>query len=631
MAQSGGKSGEHEARPNEQKSRAYDAHAVHPHISGIQLGRARAATLLAVLTVLASVLVAYFAYQGSRRALTQQLAQTSKVLAYSVRAHSEGLAAAGVPPESALEQAWARSHGEQQGLYLCFVGSDGKLDVHTRFADRVGVDVNRMTASNPEEVPSVVRDLLREKRSWTGTNLDLQGYPQIVSFAYSEPLEGLVTVHVPQAMIDGYARAGMLPWAYGMGLVVLLLFPAAFWLLHGAHRRAERALAAAHAQRAELTEQLGHSRKLESLGRLASGVAHDFNNLLMVVLGSVDGLAEEKLSSEGKQDVEDIRAAADRGSKLVKQLLVFGAKQKTRETVLDTSQLLHGLTGMLERVLGHGTTLELDLDEAHHAIRADRGQIEQVLTNLVINARDAMPKGGRIRIATTEVTCPGDYLSEPSESGRCVRLSVEDEGVGMTNEVLERAMDPFFTTKGAKGTGLGLATAYAITKQHGGHLRVDSEPGKGTTVSLYLPIVEGAATPDPPHSEAVAISAGGRSVLVVEDEERVRNSVVRGLEKAGYRVTTASNAREARQLFKGSERPFELLVADVVMPGESGEQLARNLLEVDEKLRVLLISGYAPTATAQSPDDPRIAFLEKPFTGTALKTKLAELVHQTAH
>jgi PAS domain S-box-containing protein len=386
-------------------------------------------------------------------------------------------------------------------------------------------------------------------------------------------------------------------------------------------------------EKARLEEQLWQSQKIEAVGRLAGGIAHDFNNLLTAIAGygevAVAALPE---GAPARESVEEIQRAAERAAVLTRQLLAFSRKQVLQPKTIDLNEVVSELEGMLARVLGEHVELVTALDPDLEPTRADPGQIGQVVMNLAINARDAMPQGGVLTIATANVELDELFVRRHvgARAGTYVMLAVSDSGTGMDRETLERVFEPFFTTKPqGQGTGLGLSTVYGIVKQTGGQIWARSEPGHGTTFEVYLPrtaesspTVDEERPPSPPQR-----LPGNETVLLVEDEEIVRKLVREMLETAGYEVLQAADGAEAIALADRYEATIDLLMTDVVMPGLSGQELARRLAERRPGIRVLFTSGYTEDAIANHGVlSPGTAFLEKPFTAAVLGEKLRELL-----
>ena len=383
--------------------------------------------------------------------------------------------------------------------------------------------------------------------------------------------------------------------------------------------------------RKELEGSLRQAQKLEAIGQLAGGVAHDFNNVLTAVIGYSDLLqAETRPGTPLHDGLVEIRKAGDRASQITRQLLAFSRKQILQPRVIDVNALVADLEKMLRRVVYEHVQMVTRLAPDVGRIRADPTQIEQVLVNLAVNARDAMPKGGTLTIETANATLDGHYPQrhDPVVPGAYVLLSVNDTGVGMDRATQERLFEPFFTTKGVgKGTGLGLATAYGVVSQSGGHIWVYSEPGHGTTFKIYLPrVYEDAAVADEP-AAAHAPTGGSETILLVEDEAPVRQLARRVLEGAGYRVVEAAGPQEALTVARGNSEPIHLLLSDVVMPGSGDVSLHSELAADRPSLRVLYMSGYADETMVQrgwlSIDMP---YLPKPFTARELVQKVREVL-----
>jgi two-component system, cell cycle sensor histidine kinase and response regulator CckA len=380
----------------------------------------------------------------------------------------------------------------------------------------------------------------------------------------------------------------------------------------------------------EREEQLRHAQKMEAIGRLAGGVAHDFNNLLTAIIGYTD-LINERLDDEDPtaRDVREIRRAADRATALTRQLLAFSRRQFLNPTVLDVNETVSGLLQMLPRLIGEHIETTTRLWPALGLVKADAAQIEQIVMNIVLNARDAMPTGGHLTIETANVDLTEDRIRAEGLSvppGDYVMLSVTDTGVGMDAATRARAFEPFFTTKPkGKGTGLGLATVYGIVDQTGGGIALDTGPGRGTTIRIYLPVTTLLMEPERP-AAAPAQTEGTETLLLVEDNAAVRELSVRALKRRGYTVFEARNADEAIAWATTTSVKPHLLVTDVVMPGLSGPNLAARLMQLNPRLRVLYMSGYSDDATAvHGAFWGGVPLLQKPFT----PAQLAERVRMT--
>jgi two-component system, cell cycle sensor histidine kinase and response regulator CckA len=384
-------------------------------------------------------------------------------------------------------------------------------------------------------------------------------------------------------------------------------------------------------ERARLIDQLRQAAKMEAVGRLAGGMAHDFNNVLTAITGNLE-LARDELHSPTATAgyLDDVQAAAERAAALIRQLLAFSRKQMIAPRVVNLNDIVTKLQSMLARLIGEDIVLEARLDPALASVRLDPGQFEQVLVNLSVNARDAMPHGGRLTIETTNVVLDDEYCTNhPGASpGPQVLIAVTDTGSGMPPEVLERIFEPFFTTKPlGRGTGLGLATAFGSVKQVGGHIEVDSRVGAGTTFQVYLPRVDGA--PDLPAPRAVEAmpARGGETVLLVEDDDAVRALTASMLNRLGYTVLQAPSGPEALKIATPPETRIDLLLTDVVMPGMNGRELAEQVVAIRPNLRVLFSSGYTENVIVHHGlVDDRLAFIPKPFTVQSLAAKLREVL-----
>jgi signal transduction histidine kinase/response regulator RpfG family c-di-GMP phosphodiesterase len=384
------------------------------------------------------------------------------------------------------------------------------------------------------------------------------------------------------------------------------------------------------ADRKSLEAQFRQAQKIEAVGQLAGGIAHDFNNIMTVILG-YSTMVLDGLPSDDRRhgQMEQVVKAGERAVALTGQLLAFSRKQVLQPTAVDLNALVDGMRPMLSRLIGEDVDLVSILAPDLHAVRADRGQIEQVLMNLVLNARDAMPIGGRLAVETANVALDGTFLKDgPVRPGPYVLLAVSDSGTGMSPATMERLFEPFFTTKErGHGTGLGLATVYGIVKQSGGYIWVYSEPDHGATFKVYLPRAEGEDPLDPGPVIDAAAAGGTENVLVVEDEDAVRVLTRTILEKAGYRVAVASNSQGAEALFDEDPTRFQLLVTDVIMPGLTGPELFSRLSTRRPQLRVLYVSGYTGNVILQhGPLTAAAGFLQKPFTAEALKRRVRDVL-----
>ncbi len=389
--------------------------------------------------------------------------------------------------------------------------------------------------------------------------------------------------------------------------------------LTGARRAAE--------EKRQLEEQLTIAQRLESVGRLASGVAHDFNNLLTVILFHAESIeTDPRHGGLYRQPAKDIREAGERAAALTQQLLTFGRRQTIKSLVIDLNDTVRGMGTILRRIIGEDIDLHLELADALGPIESDASQIEQVILNLVVNARDAMPDGGRLVIRTDNRVLDDDEAAiHPSlKPGRYVMLSVTDNGEGMDKETCAHIFEPFFTTKPhGKGTGLGLATVYGVVKQSKGVVSVYSERGSGTTFKVFLPRVDQSLTSRTPRPAVTDASGRGETILVVEDEEMVRQIARQILDRAGYTVLEASGAAHALALTAETSDPIHLLLTDVIMPDMNGRDLAARMLTTMPSMKVVFTSGYADDTIARHGIlDPHVSLVEKPFSDRSLTTTI---------
>jgi two-component system, cell cycle sensor histidine kinase and response regulator CckA len=392
------------------------------------------------------------------------------------------------------------------------------------------------------------------------------------------------------------------------------------------HMRTEKELA-------RTQDQLHHAQRLEAVGRLAGGIAHDFNNMLSVVLGYsislIDALPED---SRIREDLEEIRHAGERAAELTRQLLAFGRRQVLDPKVLDLNSVVSEVDRMMRRVLGEDIEFVTLLTEPLWKVKVDRGQIEQVLTNLMVNARDAMPQGGTLTVETAQAVFDEDYAREHPGSaiGPHVVLAVSDTGIGMDKATQARVFEPFFTTKEkGKGSGLGLAMVFGIVKQSGGHIWLYSEPGRGSTFKLCFPRTESALSV--PEVSAVAppitLPLGNETILLVEDDPQLRTLARTILDRQGYRVLDAGVPSDALKVCEGFAGEISLLVTDVVMPQMSGRELALRIAAARPSIRVLYMSGYTDNAIVhQGILDPGVEFLQKPITPDTLARRVRQVL-----
>jgi len=393
------------------------------------------------------------------------------------------------------------------------------------------------------------------------------------------------------------------------------------------------------AQEDKSQEQLQQAQRMENLGQLAGGVAHDFNNLLAVILNYVSFVSEElaeatdadwaQRCASASSDLAQVKRAGERAASLTRQLLAFARREVIQPRVLDLDSVITAVQEMLGRTLGEHIELVIALAGDLRPVLADPGQLEQVLVNLALNARDAMAAGGTLTIDTGNITVDSDSVAGGSKSrqGQNVRLRVSDTGAGMTREVIEHAFEPFYTTKvDGTGTGLGLATVYGIVTQADGHIQIYSEPGTGTTFTITLPVTAEATAPVvavTPYQRAPT----GETVLVVEDEPALREVTKRIFARNGYQVITAGNGPEALEVARDYPGEIHLLVTDVVMPHMLGKEVAEKMLEIKPDIEVLFMSGYArPVLASQGRLEPHVALVEKPFSESDLMAKAGQVL-----
>ena len=411
------------------------------------------------------------------------------------------------------------------------------------------------------------------------------------------------------------------------------LWPAIERELREAHTRAAKKSAEQALRKSE--DQLRQAQKLEAVARLAAGVAHDFNNILTAIGGHGEMLLARLEEGDPKRkNVEQIAQCANMAAGLTRQLLTFSRKQVIEPRVLQLNEVIQNLQKMLRRLIGEDLEFNVDLDPAAGHIKADPGQMEQVIMNLAVNARDAMPQGGKLVVKTTcEILNNGRLKGMPGfQPGPCVLLSVSDTGTGMTEEVKAHLFEPFFTTKPAgKGTGLGLATCFGIIKQSSGHIEVESELGKGTTFKLYFPQVQEAVQPARTGGTTRQAFGGTETVLVVEDDPAVRSLVVYALRERGYMVIEAADGGEALRIARQHDGKIHLAFTDIVMPALGGKALADELAAFRPDTKVLYTSGYTEdTIGHHGVLKPGIAFLQKPYLMATLASRVREVLDEHA-
>lgn len=445
----------------------------------------------------------------------------------------------------------------------------------------------------------------------------LEGQPLTVMYAESEDREKILAQHRDAFISRDAARKRECQYLLQNGNSVTLEIIDSFIQLHGRPLLMLSLFRDVTTQR-QLEEQLRQSQKMEAIGQLAGGVAHDFNNILTVIQGHAALLTAANLGDSAGKSADQIVQAAERAAGLTRQLLTFSRRQLIQPKKLDVNKIVGNMTNMLGRLLGEDVALQLNYCQSAPMVEADAGMLEQVLLNLAVNARDAMPKGGQLALRIALVDVGETYSRDKSEarSGRFVCLSVTDTGTGIAPENLRRIFEPFFTTKEiGKGTGLGLATAYGIIQQHKGWIEVDSQVGKGTTFRIYLPYAEtGLGAPEKPTTQ-IAVRGGHETILLVEDEMPVCTLVSRVLNKYGYKVLSANDATEAVKVWQSNKSEIALLLTDLVMPNHmNGRELAEKLWAEQPELKVIFTSGYSADIVGKDFKlEPELNFLQKPY------------------
>jgi len=478
--------------------------------------------------------------------------------------------------------------------------------------------------------------------SLTGATVDLNQWPSYMGSLRSG--EAFVVSDVERESA-GYreilhedTRAALhVPMEYVEGIGALLCLESPLpvsWSMHAITTVTEVAShlsfvlkdAQASRTRRHLEEQLRQSQKMEAVGRLAGGVAHDFNNILTGITGYVELVLAQIAEPQARRDLEQIRKFSDRAAGLTHQLLAFSRRQPLMVSMVDLNELVGATTGLIERLIGEDVELTFSPGADLSVVKADAGQIEQVLMNLAVNSRDAMPDGGSLIIETSNVHLDQDYARSHTAvtPGEYVMLSVSDNGIGMDAETKSRVFEPFYTTKEqGKGTGLGLSTVYGIVKQHDGNIWVYSELDRGTCFKIYLPVAQGEPTAVAHGEDSVRVPRGDETILLVEDEPRVRDAVQRALESFGYTVLAATHPDEATTVFAANNGSIDLLLSDVVMPGCDGIELHRRLCRKRSELPVLFMSGYTDRSILEEGVlAPGVPFIQKPFSPAQLVRKV---------
>lgn len=389
-------------------------------------------------------------------------------------------------------------------------------------------------------------------------------------------------------------------------------------------------------QRRELEEQLRHAQKMEAIGQLAGGIAHDFNNMLAVILGNAERLIV-KYRKEGTKDktlvvgLELIQSAGNRAAELVSQLLTFSRKQPVTPVVLNVGEVVASLTELLKTLTGERTRVTLRRNDQDARVRIDRGRLEQLIVNLVVNARDAMPGGGEVTVETSTIMSPAQVKSAGLPKAPYVQLTVSDTGVGIPQEMIDRIFEPFFSTKAdrGKGTGLGLSIAYGVVQQAGGHISVETAPGAGTTFRVLLPTVNDALTPAASKAQPGSEN-GTETILVCEDEPGVLQLISQNLREHGYNVLTASHGAEALRISTQHKGTIDVLLTDVMMPCMTGRELANELRNTRPEIRVLFMTGYPSDVLASLADwNMNLRVLNKPFQAATLLHAIRDLLAES--
>ena len=468
-----------------------------------------------------------------------------------------------------------------------------------------------------QEIPQPMWVFDRETRRFLDVNqaaLDLFGYSR----------EEFLSMGLSDVRVEGEPVGGARQYRLKNGHTLEAEVTTRDIVLH--RRRAVVAVLSDVTHRKLLEAQLLQAQKMEAVGMLAGGIAHDFNNLLTIINGySQLLLGSLPESDRNRSAVEQIMKAGERAAALTSQLLAFSRRQTIQPRALDLNLLVGSVAIMLRRLIGEDVDLRLDLGKDLGQVNADPGQIEQVIMNLAVNSRDAMPKGGTLTLRTANAALTGDYpgVYKPVRAGTYVMLAVSDTGVGMDAATRSHLFEPFFTTKiQGRGTGLGLSIVFGIVRQVGGNLEVTSEPGVGTSIKIYLPRVEQALAPEV-ETPAAEEGRGNETILLVEDDEMVLKLVRETLEHEGYTILEAAGPAQARRICRTHHGPIPLMITDVVMPQESGRALAARLASVRPDMKVLYMSGYTDTGMAFNRAEFKDEeYLQKPFTPAALTRKV---------
>ena len=445
----------------------------------------------------------------------------------------------------------------------------------------------------------------------------------------SKKARGPQMVHIIATMTVTLALLALSKYVFHSDLRVgeIVLFVALMWALAVVFDRSQTEKVAAQNALPQSGKLLEQSQKMEAIGRLAGGVAHDFNNLLAVIIGYSDLLLESLGSSDlNRAKVEQIKQAASSAASLTRQLLTFSRQQVIQPVVLDINQTVSNTEKMLRRLIKENIEFTVELDHNLDRVTADPGQIEQIVLNLVVNARDAMPNGGKLRIQTRNVRLEGDPGAHVP-SGRFILLEVTDTGTGMDQHTQAHIFEPFFTTKAVgEGSGLGLATVYAIVKQSNGHIEVQSTLGQGSSFKIYLPATKQAGADHESGKETARLAFSGATVLVVEDAQPLRDVICETLRASGCTVLSARDGQEALRMVGERKSAFDLLLTDVIMPGMNGPALAKEVRSLRPQTKILYMTGYSGEFIQADMLTPGVSFIQKPFTSVDLERKIGKML-----
>src|SRR5256885_1127599 len=443
----------------------------------------------------------------------------------------------------------------------------------------------------------------------------------------SKKVRGPQTVRVIATIVVTLALLALSKYVFHADLRLDVLFVTSMWVLAFVLNRSKPEKLVAQNALPQSGKLLEQSQKMEAIGRLAGGVAHDFNNLLAVIIGYSDLLLESLGSSDlNRPKVVRIKQAADSAASLTRQLLTFSRQQVIQPVVLDINQTVSSTEKMLRRLIKENIEFTVELDHNLDRVTADPGQIEQIVLNLVVNARDAMPNGGKLRIQTRNVRLEGDPGAHVP-SGRFILLEVTDTGTGMGQHTQSDIFEPFFTTKAVgEGSGLGLATVYAIVKQSNGHIEVQSTLGQGSSFKIYLPATKQAGADHESGKETARLAFSGATVLVVEDAQPLRDVICETLRASGCTVLSARDGQEALRMVGERKSAFDLLLTDVIMPGMNGPALAKEVRSLRPQTKLLYMTGYSGEFIQADMLTPGVSFIQKPFTSVDLERKIGKML-----